>query len=161
MNPIDTRATGCWTLELELRTLSIGISDPNIFDFLLGAHMSRFSRNNLGFTTSVPMSPQIFFWFKWCKLTSNKNRICVLFLHVLHYCVAQRGVLKRVRTHTWPNSKSHWATRQQAIAKTPAKWSAYQIPSTSIVVVFVILVFKVNALILEMFPNRQMGVFWC
>jgi hypothetical protein len=33
------------------------------------------------------------------------------------------------------------ATRQQAIAKTPAKWSAYQIPS--VIVVFVILVFKV------------------
>jgi hypothetical protein len=35
----------------------------------------------------------------------------------------------------------NWATRQQAINKTPAKWSAYQIPSVD--VVFVILVFKV------------------
>jgi hypothetical protein len=35
----------------------------------------------------------------------------------------------------------HWATRQQAIAKTPAKWSAYLI--LSVIVVFVILVFKV------------------
>jgi hypothetical protein len=33
------------------------------------------------------------------------------------------------------------ATRQQAIAKTPAKWYAYQIPS--VIVVFVILVVKV------------------
>jgi hypothetical protein len=39
------------------------------------------------------------------------------------------------------NSKPCWATRQQAIAKTPAKWSAYQIPS--VIVVFVILVVKV------------------
>jgi hypothetical protein len=37
------------------------------------------------------------------------------------------------------NSKPHGATRQQAIWKTPAKWSAYQIPS--VIVVFVILVF--------------------
>jgi hypothetical protein len=33
------------------------------------------------------------------------------------------------------------ATRQQAVAKTPAKWSAYQI--LSVIVVFVFLVFKV------------------
>jgi hypothetical protein len=45
------------------------------------------------------------------------------------------------RTSKWPNSKPHWGTRQQAIAKTPAKWSAYHIPSVN--VVFVILVFKV------------------
>jgi hypothetical protein len=45
------------------------------------------------------------------------------------------------RTHKWPNSKPHWATRQQAIAETPAKWSAYQIPS--VIVVFVVLVCKV------------------
>jgi hypothetical protein len=38
------------------------------------------------------------------------------------------------------NSKPHWVTRQQAIAKTPAKWSAYQIPG--VIVVFVILVCK-------------------
>jgi hypothetical protein len=44
-------------------------------------------------------------------------------------------------TSKWPNSKPHWATRQQAIAKTPAKWSAYQI--LSVIVVFVILDFKV------------------
>jgi inorganic triphosphatase YgiF len=44
--------------------------------------------------------------------------------------------------HTkWPNSKPLWATRQQAIAKTPANLSAYQIPS--VIVVFVILVFKI------------------
>jgi hypothetical protein len=38
----------------------------------------------------------------------------------------------------------HWSeerTPKQAIAKTPTKWSAYQIPSA--IVVFVILVFKV------------------
>jgi hypothetical protein len=40
------------------------------------------------------------------------------------------------------NSKPNWATRQQAIAKTPAKWSAYQIPSVT--VVFEVLVFKVK-----------------
>jgi hypothetical protein len=45
------------------------------------------------------------------------------------------------RTSKWPNSKPNWATRQQAIAKTPAKWSAYQIPSVT--VVFVILILKV------------------
>jgi hypothetical protein len=37
-------------------------------------------------------------------------------------------------------TKPHGATRQQAIAKTTAKWSAYQIPS--VIVVFVILVLK-------------------
>jgi hypothetical protein len=37
--------------------------------------------------------------------------------------------------------KFHWTTTQQAIAKTPAKWTAYQI--FSVIVVFVILVFKV------------------
>jgi hypothetical protein len=41
-----------------------------------------------------------------------------------------------------PSSELHGATRQQqAIAKTPAKWSAHQIPSA--IVVFVVLVFKV------------------
>jgi hypothetical protein len=40
------------------------------------------------------------------------------------------------RTH-----KPHGATRQQAFAETPAKWSAYQIPS--VIVAFVVLVFKV------------------
>jgi hypothetical protein len=40
-----------------------------------------------------------------------------------------------------PNSKPHAATRQQAIAKTPAKRSADQIPS--VIVVYVMLVFKV------------------
>jgi hypothetical protein len=44
------------------------------------------------------------------------------------------------RTSKWPNSKPHWAARQQAIANTPAKWSAYQIPSVT--VVFVILVLR-------------------
>jgi hypothetical protein len=43
------------------------------------------------------------------------------------------------RMPKWPNGKPHGATRQQAIVKTPAKWSAYQIPS--VIVVFVILVF--------------------
>jgi hypothetical protein len=38
-------------------------------------------------------------------------------------------------------ASSNPATRQQAIAKTPAKSSAYQIPS--VIVVFVILVFEV------------------
>jgi hypothetical protein len=33
------------------------------------------------------------------------------------------------RTSKWPSSKPHGATRQQAIAKTPAEWSGYQIPS--------------------------------
>jgi hypothetical protein len=46
----------------------------------------------------------------------------------------------RLNISKWPNSKPHWATRQQAIVKTPAKWSTYQIPS--VIVVFVILVFK-------------------
>jgi hypothetical protein len=44
-------------------------------------------------------------------------------------------------TPKWPNSKPHGATRQQAIEMTPSKWSAYQIPS--VIVAFVILVFKV------------------
>jgi hypothetical protein len=38
-------------------------------------------------------------------------------------------------------SKPHEAIRQQAIEKTPAKWSAYQIPSVT--VVFAVLVVKV------------------
>jgi hypothetical protein len=40
-----------------------------------------------------------------------------------------------------PSSEPHGATRQQAIAKTPAKLSVYQIQS--VIVVFVALVFKV------------------
>jgi hypothetical protein len=40
-----------------------------------------------------------------------------------------------------PSSEPHDATRQQAIAEIPAKWSAYQIPSVT--VVFVVLVFTV------------------
>jgi hypothetical protein len=40
-----------------------------------------------------------------------------------------------------PSSKPHGATRQQAIVKTPAKLSAYQIPG--VIADFVILVFKV------------------
>jgi hypothetical protein len=43
-------------------------------------------------------------------------------------------------TSKWPSSKLHGATKQQAIAKTSAKWYVYQIPS--VIVVFVILVFK-------------------
>jgi uncharacterized membrane protein len=46
------------------------------------------------------------------------------------------------QTPKWPNSKPHGANRQQAIVKTPAKWSTYQIPS--VIVVFVVLVFKVQ-----------------
>jgi hypothetical protein len=45
------------------------------------------------------------------------------------------------RTPKWPNSKPHGAARQQATAKTPARWSAYQIPSA--IALFVVLVFKV------------------
>jgi hypothetical protein len=44
------------------------------------------------------------------------------------------------RTPNWPSSEPHGAIRQQAIAETPAKWSAYQIPSVTIV--FVVLVCK-------------------
>jgi hypothetical protein len=51
-----------------------------------------------------------------------------------------------VRSRTRPTeffiSEPHGATRRQAIAKIPAKWSAYQIPSAT--VVFVVLVFKVQ-----------------
>jgi hypothetical protein len=45
------------------------------------------------------------------------------------------------RTSKRSSCEPHGATRQQAIAKTPAKWSDYQIPS--VIVVFVVLVFKV------------------
>jgi hypothetical protein len=45
------------------------------------------------------------------------------------------------RTPKRPSSEPLEATRQQAIAKTNAKWSAYQIPS--VIVVFVVLVCKV------------------
>jgi hypothetical protein len=41
------------------------------------------------------------------------------------------------RTSKRPSSEHHWATRKLAIGKTPAKWSAYRIPS--VIVVFVIL----------------------
>jgi hypothetical protein len=44
------------------------------------------------------------------------------------------------RTPKRPSSELHEATRQQAIAETPAKWSAYQIPS--VIVVFVVLLFS-------------------
>jgi hypothetical protein len=58
------------------------------------------------------------------------------------------------RTSKWLNSKPHWATRQQAIAKTPAKWYVYQIPS--VIVVFVILVFKVY-FVKFLFPKATRG----
>jgi hypothetical protein len=45
------------------------------------------------------------------------------------------------RTPKRPSSEPHGATRKRGIAKTPAKWSVYQIPS--VIVVFVILVLKV------------------
>jgi hypothetical protein len=46
------------------------------------------------------------------------------------------------RTHKWANSEPHGAARQQqAIAKTPAKWSAYQI--LSVIVAFVMLVYTI------------------
>jgi hypothetical protein len=50
----------------------------------------------------------------------------------------------RLSAHPNASSKPHGATRQQAIAKAPPKWSAYQIPSIIVVLVFVILVFKVQ-----------------
>jgi hypothetical protein len=52
-----------------------------------------------------------------------------------------REEIRRYSSHIRPSSEPHGAIRQQAIAKTPAKRSAYQIPSIS--VVFVFLVFKV------------------
>jgi hypothetical protein len=36
-------------------------------------------------------------------------------------------------TPKWTNSEPYVATTQQAIAKTPAKWSAYQISSVTVV----------------------------
>jgi hypothetical protein len=47
-----------------------------------------------------------------------------------------------------------WATRQQAIAETPAKWSAYQI--RSVIVVFVVLVFK-GLVCKFLFPKATRG----
>jgi hypothetical protein len=41
-----------------------------------------------------------------------------------------------------PNSKPHGVARQEATAKTHAKWSAYQI--LSVIIVFVILIFKLS-----------------
>jgi hypothetical protein len=52
----------------------------------------------------------------------------------------------------WPNSEPHGATRQQATAKTPTKWSAHQIPS-----VFVVLVNKVEFVSLIPKSHRR---FW-
>jgi hypothetical protein len=49
--------------------------------------------------------------------------------------------LKKKSAPTALNTVLASAARKQAIAKTPPKWSAYQIPSA--IVVFVILVFKV------------------
>jgi hypothetical protein len=55
--------------------------------------------------------------------------------------VALNTVHASAHTQT-PSTEPHGATRQQqAIAKTPTKWSAYQIPS--VIVVFVVLVFKI------------------
>jgi hypothetical protein len=45
------------------------------------------------------------------------------------------------RTPKQPSSEPDGAASQQAIAETPAKWSAYQIPS--VIVVFAVLVVKV------------------
>jgi hypothetical protein len=61
--------------------------------------------------------------------------------HVVYYFSCQFIFCSPQCTSKWPNSKPHWATRQRAIAKTPAKWSTYQIPS--VIVVFVVLIFKV------------------
>jgi hypothetical protein len=44
------------------------------------------------------------------------------------------------RTPKCPSTEPHGATRQQAIAKTPAKRSAYRIPS--VIVVFVIMIVR-------------------
>jgi hypothetical protein len=43
-------------------------------------------------------------------------------------------------TSKQPNSEPHGATRQQAVAKTLAKWTAYQIPSVTVVFVVLVLV---------------------
>jgi hypothetical protein len=72
------------------------------------------------------------------------------------------------RTSKRSSSEPHWATRQQqAIAKTPAKLSAYQIPSVIVVfvtnicrnfrikVVFVVLVFKVQSVSLVPKSNKR------
>jgi hypothetical protein len=64
--------------------------------------------------------------------TNRKRRNLLLQLSI--QCSPQR-------TPEWPNSEPNGATRQQAISKTFAKWSAYQI--SSLIVVFVILVFVV------------------
>jgi hypothetical protein len=55
------------------------------------------------------------------------------------YLVITGDVSYLVSLH--PEDAKYWATRQLAIAKTPAKLSVYQIPS--VIVVFIILVFKV------------------
>jgi hypothetical protein len=44
------------------------------------------------------------------------------------------------RTHKLPSSEPHGATRQQAIAKTPANWFSYLIPR--LIIVFVVLFFQ-------------------
>jgi hypothetical protein len=74
--------------------------------------------------------------------TSAWSTCSVLTLIACMISVTALKIVLSQRTLKWPNSKPHWATRQQAIAKTPAKWSAYQIPS--VIVVFVILAFKVK-----------------
>jgi hypothetical protein len=64
---------------------------------------------------------------------------CLLFLSIPQLQLSiQRSPQ---RTLTRPSSEPHGATRKQAIAKTPAKLSAYQFPS--VIFVFVVLVFKV------------------
>jgi hypothetical protein len=57
-------------------------------------------------------------------------------------------------TSKLPNSKPNWATRQQAIATKPAKWSAYQIPSVIVASVILVLRFSLQVL----FPKATKGL---
>jgi hypothetical protein len=58
------------------------------------------------------------------------------------------------RTYKWSSSEPHGATRQQAIAETPAKWSTYQIPS--VIVVFVVLFVRLSLQV--SFPKATRGL---
>jgi hypothetical protein len=91
-------------------------------------------------------------WIIWCRWTATSRlpagALAAGPIRSPHVCEGTSA--SAILHHTavlispkHPSSEHHGATRQQAIVKTTAKWSAYHIPS--VIVVFVVLVSKVQS----------------
>jgi hypothetical protein len=84
--------------------------------------------------------------FCWCNMDCQ-SYCCCLQSQCLTLIWERHKPTQADRTYSWDGlrcvhdvrTELHGATRQRAIAKSPAKWSAYQI--SSVIVVFVIIVF--------------------